>query len=94
MYRQDRTAASDGNVPDECCFQYYQRRIPKQLIVAYEMTRSDCTHKGVICANPDESLIDRIMKAIDESRFHFAVSTSREHPEDFLEPRPHQLLTV
>ncbi|XP_041723952.1 C-C motif chemokine 18-like [Coregonus clupeaformis] len=69
---------NNGNNPDDCCFQYYQRRIPKQLIVAYEMTRSDCTHKGVIlitkknypiCANPDEPVIDRIMKAIDESKF-------------------------
>uniref|UniRef100_A0A8C8I6V3 Chemokine interleukin-8-like domain-containing protein n=1 Tax=Oncorhynchus tshawytscha TaxID=74940 RepID=A0A8C8I6V3_ONCTS len=50
---------TDGNVPSECCFQ------------------SDCTHKGVmlitqknysICANPDEPLIDRIMKAIDENK--------------------------
>uniref|UniRef100_A0A4W5P3M6 C-C motif chemokine n=1 Tax=Hucho hucho TaxID=62062 RepID=A0A4W5P3M6_9TELE len=71
-------SANNRNVPDECCFQYYQRRIPKQLIVAYEMTRSDCTLKGVIlitkknypiCANPDEPLIDRIMKSIDESKF-------------------------
>uniref|UniRef100_A0A674B8A9 Chemokine interleukin-8-like domain-containing protein n=1 Tax=Salmo trutta TaxID=8032 RepID=A0A674B8A9_SALTR len=66
------------SVAMKCFERLYQRRIPKQLIVAYEMTRSDCTHKGVmlitkknypICANPDEPLIDRIMKAIDESKF-------------------------
>uniref|UniRef100_A0A674B8C2 Chemokine interleukin-8-like domain-containing protein n=1 Tax=Salmo trutta TaxID=8032 RepID=A0A674B8C2_SALTR len=74
LFTHDCMARYDSNT----IIKFYQRRIPKQLIVAYEMTRSDCTHKGVmlitkknypICANPDEPLIDRIMKAIDESKF-------------------------
>ncbi|KAM9406906.1 C-C motif chemokine 3-like [Salvelinus alpinus] len=70
--------ANNGNVPEECCFTYYSRKIPRKSIRDYEMTRSDCSKKGVIlvtkknfrfCANPDEPSIEKIMKSIDESKF-------------------------
>ncbi|KAM9406901.1 uncharacterized protein ACWYII_027134 isoform 2-T2 [Salvelinus alpinus] len=68
----------DGNVPKECCFTFNTRKIPRKSIRDYEMTRSDCSKRGVIlvtkknfrfCANPDEPSIEKIMKSIDESKF-------------------------
>ncbi|KAL0970455.1 hypothetical protein UPYG_G00242220 [Umbra pygmaea] len=70
--------ANNANIPEECCFAYYQRRIAIDKIKAYEVTRSDCSKKGVIlitqrnyrfCANPEEPFIKKVMKYIDESKF-------------------------
>ncbi|CDQ86684.1 C-C motif chemokine 36.1 [Oncorhynchus mykiss] len=70
--------ANNANLPEECCFKYYNRKIPRQLIREYEMTRSDCSKRGVIlftkknfrfCANPEDPTVEKIMKSIDESKF-------------------------
>uniref|UniRef100_A0A4W5N2S3 C-C motif chemokine n=1 Tax=Hucho hucho TaxID=62062 RepID=A0A4W5N2S3_9TELE len=70
--------ANNANVPEECCFTFNTREIPRQYIREYEMTRSDCSKRGVIlvtkkryrfCANPDDPSIENIMKSIDESKF-------------------------
>ncbi|XP_041754983.2 C-C motif chemokine 4 homolog [Coregonus clupeaformis] len=70
--------ANNGNGPEECCFKYYTRKLPGQLIREYEMTRSDCPKRGVIlvtrksyrlCANPDDPSIENIMKSIDDRKF-------------------------
>uniref|UniRef100_A0A4W5N3W1 Chemokine interleukin-8-like domain-containing protein n=1 Tax=Hucho hucho TaxID=62062 RepID=A0A4W5N3W1_9TELE len=70
--------ANNANVPEECCFTYYKRKVPRHYIREYEMTRSDCSKRGVIlvtkksyrfCANPDDPFIEKIMKSIDESKF-------------------------
>ncbi|NP_001290764.1 chemokine (C-C motif) ligand 36, duplicate 1 precursor [Esox lucius] len=69
---------NNGNIPEECCFKYYQRKIPKQAIGDYEVTRSDCSRKGVIfitkknyrfCANPDDPFVENVMKFLDQSKF-------------------------
>ncbi|KAM9407659.1 C-C motif chemokine 3-like [Salvelinus alpinus] len=70
--------ANHANVPEECCFTFNTRKIPREFIREYEMTRSDCPKRGVIlvtkrsnrfCANPGDPWIEKIMKYIDESQF-------------------------
>nr|ACI67979.1 C-C motif chemokine 4 precursor [Salmo salar] len=70
--------ANNANVPVECCFKYYPRKIPRHSVREYEMTRPDCSKRAVIlvtkknfrfCANPDDPSIEKIMKSIDESKF-------------------------
>ncbi|XP_044039701.1 C-C motif chemokine 3-like [Siniperca chuatsi] len=64
--------------PDDCCFKFYPRRVKKNLIHSYYMTDYRCPKTGAIlvtqksrhiCADPNLSWVENIMKSVDESSF-------------------------
>nr|XP_019955653.1 PREDICTED: C-C motif chemokine 3-like [Paralichthys olivaceus] len=64
--------------PDDCCFNFYSRRVKKTLIKSYYMTDSRCSKMGVIlvtqksrhiCVDPDVQWVQGIMKFLDEKNF-------------------------
>ncbi|XP_030635003.1 C-C motif chemokine 36.1 [Chanos chanos] len=69
------TIANYANQPAECCFKFYEKRIPVNALKSYEDTRSDCPRAGVIfvtqknfriCADPGFKWVKWTMKKIDE----------------------------
>ncbi|XP_041840835.1 eotaxin-like isoform X1 [Melanotaenia boesemani] len=68
-----------GSGPDNCCFQFYPRRLNKTLIKSYYLTHYSCFKPGVIfvtkksgchiCVDPTLSWVENIMKFVDESSF-------------------------
>ncbi|XP_074518249.1 C-C motif chemokine 36.1 [Halichoeres trimaculatus] len=68
----------NGDGPENCCFQFYPRRVKKDLISSYYSTDSRCAKSGVIlvtqksrniCADPNLSWVIGIMKMVDERTF-------------------------
>ncbi|XP_026147854.1 eotaxin-like [Mastacembelus armatus] len=64
--------------PEDCCFEFYPRRIKKELLVSYEMTDHRCARRAAlfvtkksrrICMDPSLSWVQNIMKAMDEKSF-------------------------
>ncbi|XP_071757475.1 C-C motif chemokine 36.1 [Centroberyx gerrardi] len=71
-------AANNGNGPEDCCFKFYPRRVNKKLIRSYYMTDERCPKSGAIlvterfrhiCADPNLSWVQGIMKSLDEQAF-------------------------
>uniref|UniRef100_W5MVN6 C-C motif chemokine n=2 Tax=Lepisosteus oculatus TaxID=7918 RepID=W5MVN6_LEPOC len=67
--------SQNSNLPSECCFNYYPKRIFKRLVVKYELTRKDCSKKGVIftsmkgfriCADPRIDWVKQVISYLDE----------------------------
>ncbi|KAG7461936.1 hypothetical protein MATL_G00196500 [Megalops atlanticus] len=63
-----------ANMPSECCFEYFGRRIGKNLVKKYVETRKDCSKPGVIfvtrrskklCVDPSDEWVKGIMKDLD-----------------------------
>ncbi|XP_076580908.1 C-C motif chemokine 36.1 [Chaetodon auriga] len=64
--------------PDDCCFKLYPRRMNKNLIKSYYLTDDRCPKTAVIlvtlksrhiCADPNLSWVDNIMKSVDDKSF-------------------------
>uniref|UniRef100_A0A7N8WW54 Chemokine interleukin-8-like domain-containing protein n=1 Tax=Mastacembelus armatus TaxID=205130 RepID=A0A7N8WW54_9TELE len=64
--------------PEDCCFEFYPRRIKKELLVSYEMTDHRCARRAAlfltqrsrrICVDPSLSWVQNIMKTLDEKSF-------------------------
>ncbi|XP_051573875.1 C-C motif chemokine 4 homolog [Myxocyprinus asiaticus] len=75
---QSGVMGNNAKTPKECCFNYYERRIPPNKVDSYTETRSDCPKAGVIfttkkplriCVNPQLSWVKKIMQQIDELDF-------------------------
>ncbi|XP_029382575.1 C-C motif chemokine 36.1 [Echeneis naucrates] len=67
-------ACKNGISPDECCFAFYPRRMPKTHIKSYYMTDHRCAMTAVIlvteksryiCADPNIPWVQGIMKTVD-----------------------------
>ncbi|XP_053199460.1 C-C motif chemokine 36.1 [Scomber japonicus] len=67
---------NNANGPEECCFKFYPRRVNKKLISSYNMNDYRCPRTGVIlmtkkgrhiCADPNLSWVQGIMKTLDEA---------------------------
>uniref|UniRef100_A0A4W4EVL7 C-C motif chemokine n=1 Tax=Electrophorus electricus TaxID=8005 RepID=A0A4W4EVL7_ELEEL len=65
------THAVSANRPDMCCFNFYEHKIPVNVITKYETTRSECPKAGVIfttrkrariCADPHRNWVKEAMK--------------------------------
>lgn len=39
---------ADANTPDECCFNYYPRKLPINKVTSYMVTRTECNKPGVM----------------------------------------------
>ncbi|KAF3697543.1 C-C motif chemokine 14 Chemokine CC-1/CC-3 [Channa argus] len=60
--------------PKECCFDFYPRRIKKDLIRSYYMTDNQCSKTGIIlvtarshiCMDPADAWVQSIKKTLDE----------------------------
>ncbi|KAL4593140.1 chemokine (C-C motif) ligand 14 precursor [Arapaima gigas] len=71
--------ANNGNSPEQCCFQYFPVKIPKNFIVSYEVTRQDCAKpKAIIfytkkdlprCVDPDQKWVRDAVKYLDRQTF-------------------------
>ncbi|XP_039997129.1 C-C motif chemokine 36.1 [Xiphias gladius] len=64
--------------PDDCCFSFYPRRVKKSLVTSYYLCDYRCPKTGVIlvtqksrhiCADPNLSWVQGIMKTMDEKSF-------------------------
>ncbi|XP_043099859.1 C-C motif chemokine 36.1 isoform X2 [Puntigrus tetrazona] len=64
----------NSNLPGECCFSHYGRKIPVSKIDSYVETREECPKSGVIfvtkkahrfCLDPQLSWVKSAMKLID-----------------------------
>uniref|UniRef100_A0A2K5EK65 C-C motif chemokine n=1 Tax=Aotus nancymaae TaxID=37293 RepID=A0A2K5EK65_AOTNA len=62
--------------PSECCFAYTTHRIPRQRIVAYYGTNSQCSKPGIvfitkrgksICTNPNDKWVQDYIKGMEEN---------------------------
>ncbi|KAL6491287.1 hypothetical protein MHYP_G00016320 [Metynnis hypsauchen] len=74
LYLQPCVVGQKGNTPSKCCFSFYKREIPMNLIAKYEKTRSDCPKAGVIfttkrgisvCTKPRPEWVKRAVDYID-----------------------------
>nr|XP_055049826.1 C-C motif chemokine 36.1 [Misgurnus anguillicaudatus] len=74
---QSGVKANSGNVPDECCFEFFRGKIPINKIDSYLKTRSECPNAGVIfitkkplriCVKPNADWVKIIMQQIDEQQ--------------------------
>ncbi|XP_073714937.1 C-C motif chemokine 36.1 [Misgurnus anguillicaudatus] len=74
---QSGVKANSGNVPDECCFEFFRGKIPIDKIDSYLKTRSECPYAGVIfitkkplriCVKPNADWVKRAMQQIDEQQ--------------------------
>lgn len=70
--------ANNAMNPDKCCFAFYGRKVAKKNIRSYALTHTECPKVGVIlqtqrkysiCADPEVSWVQNIMKAVDERIF-------------------------
>ncbi|XP_038581994.1 C-C motif chemokine 5-like [Micropterus salmoides] len=57
--------------PDDCCFQFFSKRLPKNRVMTYQYTDERCTNKAVlftmrnhakICVNPSEQWVKSIIE--------------------------------
>ncbi|KAI2662533.1 C-C motif chemokine 14 [Labeo rohita] len=73
---QSGAMGNNSNLPSECCFNYYGRKIPIAKIDSYIETRVDCTKPGVIfvtkkgyrmCVNPQLGWVRNAIKVVDDS---------------------------
>ncbi|KAM6959633.1 C-C motif chemokine 36.1 [Tautogolabrus adspersus] len=64
--------------PNNCCFKFYPRRMNKNVVRSYFMTDERCPKTGAIlvtmkarhiCADPNLSWVESIMKSVDEKSF-------------------------
>ncbi|XP_060771979.1 uncharacterized protein LOC132882886 isoform X2 [Neoarius graeffei] len=64
--------------PTKCCFSYYKKRIPANIITAYQETHIKCINPAVIftlnngieaCADPKDEWVKNNMKQIDQRMF-------------------------
>ncbi|XP_067295010.1 C-C motif chemokine 36.1 [Pseudorasbora parva] len=74
-FLQSGVLANNANMPTECCFTHYARKIPITKIISYIETRVDCNKQGVIfitqkgfriCVNPDMSWVKSALKIMDD----------------------------
>ncbi|XP_026071349.1 C-C motif chemokine 36.1 [Carassius auratus] len=74
-FLQSGVRGNNANLPSECCFNLYGRKLPIAKIDSYIETRVDCTKPGVIfvtkksfriCVDPQLSWVKTAMKAVDE----------------------------
>ncbi|XP_060771997.1 C-C motif chemokine 4 homolog [Neoarius graeffei] len=72
---QSFTSAGGAYEPGQCCFSYFKKRIPANIITAYKETHIKCTDPGIIftlnngkktCAHPEDEWVKNNMKLIDE----------------------------
>ncbi|XP_028657709.1 C-C motif chemokine 4 homolog isoform X1 [Erpetoichthys calabaricus] len=65
----------NANKPDECCFNFQQKQVPRHFFVGYVTLRDDCPSLGVIlvaengkrvCANPKYAWVKRHMNYFDQ----------------------------
>ncbi|CAM4526016.1 hypothetical protein PO909_023858 [Leuciscus waleckii] len=74
-FLQSGVLANNANMPDECCFKYYQRKLHITKITSYVETNIDCSKPGTIlvtpkglriCVNPGLSWVKSALKMIDD----------------------------
>ncbi|KAG1960428.1 C-C motif chemokine 36.1 [Pimephales promelas] len=77
-FLQSGVLANNANMPGECCFDYYPRKIPITKVNSYIVTRPECTKPGVIlvtqkgfriCVNTGLSWVKNALKKIDDRNF-------------------------
>ncbi|KAG7234091.1 hypothetical protein INR49_005930 [Caranx melampygus] len=60
--------------PDDCCFTFYPRPLPRTAIISYNMTDTRCPRTGVIfvsqksrriCVDPNLQWVQKIMASLD-----------------------------
>ncbi|XP_056125867.1 C-C motif chemokine 36.1 [Rhinichthys klamathensis goyatoka] len=77
-FLQSGVLANNANMPNECCFNYYPRKIPIAKVTSYIETRVDCNKPGVIlvtqkgfriCVNAGLSWVKSALKMIDDRDF-------------------------
>ncbi|KAK7170285.1 hypothetical protein R3I94_000497 [Phoxinus phoxinus] len=77
-FLQSGVLANNANMPEECCFNYYSRKIPIAKITSYIETRMECNKPAVIlvtqkgrriCVNPGLSWVKNALKKIDNHDF-------------------------
>ncbi|XP_036625007.1 C-C motif chemokine 13-like [Trichosurus vulpecula] len=71
-------AIPDGvYTPDNCCFEFTNKKIPLKLLVSYKNTSSMCRKEAVIfvtkrglniCANPKDRWVQDLMKNLDNMK--------------------------
>ncbi|XP_016117079.1 C-C motif chemokine 8-like [Sinocyclocheilus grahami] len=73
-FLQSGVMGNSANLPSECCFSNYGRKIPIAKIDSYIETRVECSKPGVIfvtkrsyriCVDPQLSWVKNAMKAVD-----------------------------
>ncbi|XP_048040788.1 C-C motif chemokine 36.1 [Megalobrama amblycephala] len=77
-FLQSGVLANNANMPGECCFKHYARKIPIGKITSYIETRMDCSKPGIIlvtqkslriCVDPELSWVKSTIKMIDDRDF-------------------------
>ncbi|XP_052418275.1 C-C motif chemokine 8-like [Carassius gibelio] len=77
-FLQSSVMCQSANLPDECCFTYYDRKIPIARTESYIVTRVECTKPGVIiitkrgsrlCVDPQLNWVKSAMQAVDDRVF-------------------------
>ncbi|XP_026208930.1 C-C motif chemokine 3-like [Anabas testudineus] len=67
-----------GPIPDDCCFEYYPKRLKLNRISSYYKTDNRCAKPAVIlvtkrsqriCVDPKASWVQKMMTAVDEKYF-------------------------
>uniref|UniRef100_A0A3Q3KVW1 Chemokine interleukin-8-like domain-containing protein n=1 Tax=Mastacembelus armatus TaxID=205130 RepID=A0A3Q3KVW1_9TELE len=76
--RSEHLGGTNSIGPEDCCYEFYPRRIKKELLVSYEMTDHRCARRAAlfvtqkshrICVDPSLSWVQNIMKTLDEKSF-------------------------
>ncbi|KAA0723488.1 C-C motif chemokine 8 HC14 [Triplophysa tibetana] len=72
---QSGVMANNAKIPVECCFEFYESKIPHHRIKSYERTTSECTTAGVIfttvknfklCVKPSDNWVKKVIQRIDK----------------------------
>ncbi|KAM8999945.1 C-C motif chemokine 2 [Sarcophilus harrisii] len=68
----------DGvSAPENCCFEFTNKKIPLKLLVSYKNTNSMCSKEAVIfvtrrnlniCANPKDQWVQDLTKKLDDMK--------------------------
>ncbi|XP_071765032.1 C-C motif chemokine 4-like [Centroberyx gerrardi] len=67
-------ASQSSFAPDECCFRFAPGRLPKNNVLSYHHTHSQCAMNGVlfqmktgvkICADPTQRWVQNIIKTVN-----------------------------
>ncbi|XP_041635738.1 C-C motif chemokine 36.1 [Cheilinus undulatus] len=68
--------SSNAITPDNCCFQFYPKRLDKKLVREYSVTDERCPKRGIIlvlkkgrrvCVDLSAPWVEGIMRHVDEN---------------------------
>ncbi|NXW83246.1 CCL4 protein, partial [Alopecoenas beccarii] len=71
---QTSSAPLGSDPPTSCCFSYASRQLPRNFVVEYYETSSQCSQSGVVfvtkkgrqvCANPDHDWVREYMNDLE-----------------------------